>query len=195
MCGEKAATCRKDTPGSGSPPRVRGKANLTKNIGPELRITPACAGKSCTFWLPLRRDEDHPRVCGEKHHIRLPLMRVTGSPPRVRGKVPISVTLKPLHGITPACAGKRPVPALPPSVAWDHPRVCGEKRLIISGICGFTGSPPRVRGKGKSYAGKICHVRITPACAGKSSFPTASVPWCWDHPRVCGEKCQRGREH
>ena len=70
------------------------------------------------------------------------------------------------------------------------------------------GSPPRVRGEGHQARHRRVVYRITPACAGRSSFPAAQriekwiTPACAgrrdtrrnarkarkDHPRVCGEK-------
>ena len=48
---------------------MRGKANADREEQLRIRITPACAGKSCIdydFELSL---EDHPRVCGEKNFV------------------------------------------------------------------------------------------------------------------------------
>ena len=50
-------------------------------------------------------------------------------------------------GITPACAGKRPIKQLS-DIEWqDHPRVCGEKVRDFAALVKKDGSPPRVRGK------------------------------------------------
>ena len=49
------------------------------------------------------------------------------------------------------------------------------------------GSPPRVRGKLKDVAGSDIVVRITPACAGKTSPTAYDIASGQDHPRVCGE--------
>ena len=122
--------------------------------------------------------------------------RMTGSPPRVRGKG----AHKPVRlldgGITPAYAGKRHMGHAALLVHRDHPRVCGEKDSSSASTVSVMGSPPRMRGKG--YIGKAFSVcpGITPAYAGKR------LPCCWvparrqDHPRVCGEKksgCVPGR--
>ena len=72
-----------------------------------MRITPACAGKSDGPAEVVTEFKDHPRVCGEKHHIKEADLYPEGSPPRVRGKAD--------------CAG------LPLHRKEDHPRVCGEK--------------------------------------------------------------------
>ena len=85
-CGEKICETALSLFTPGSPPRVRGKANVTAITGDNKRITPASAGKSNSdIWL------------GQKK---------VGSPPRVRGKESSAI----IHGtslrITPASAGK-----------------------------------------------------------------------------------------
>ena len=127
-------------------------------------------------------------MCGEKRPNRLSRNRAGGSPPRVRGK---ANTVHPLAGssrITPACAGKRRREIGRERGCEDHPRVCGEKSTGF--FCSETeaGSPPRVRGKVTLKLFISIVGRITPACAGKSSY---YYGYCWcikDHPRVCGEK-------
>ena len=111
-----------------------------------------------------------------------------GSPPRMRGKDHGLQHIAPDAGITPACAGKRNSWAVHWTIQRDHPRVCGEKCLIASHTFSKWGSPPRVRGKVKSYLNIAGATRITPACAGKSANSSSSSGAPWDHPRVCGEK-------
>ena len=86
-------------------------------------------------------------MCGEK---RLsPRMRAfsVGSPPRVRGKDSLTYPSLGSIRITPACAGKRSLAVIPPGIARDHPRVCGEKDRVLRERGPLVGSPPRVRGK------------------------------------------------
>ena len=151
-------------------------------------ITPACAGKREIVVLILYAIEDHPRVCGEKILSSRSARPRAGSPPRVRGKVDMLLHLRPEVGITPACAGKSPdCPAFRRS-AWDHPRVCGEKKQIIDAFRRGEGSPPRVRGKVEWRYFLAAHTGITPACAGKSKIRVRANRGRGDHPRVCGEK-------
>ena len=90
--------------------------------------------------------------------------------------------------ITPACAGKsRSQPRLP-CTGRDHPRVCGEKLRIVEVGRVKEGSPPRVRGKGRSKRFRCTSPWITPAYAGKSSAAAAARICAMDHPRVCREK-------
>ena len=90
----------------GSPPRVRGKVFSHFGQRFSFRITPACAGKSQPQTAPASSAEDHPRVCGEKIGACDLPNRLSGSPPRVRGKGPVVLIRQLCLGITPACAGK-----------------------------------------------------------------------------------------
>lgn len=98
-----------------------------------------------TFSSALGRD--HPRMCGEKF-TRFVLQKTPyGSPPRMRGKVHLHPSLQVHLGITPAYAGKSKQSTSNMIFSQDHPRVCGEKRLMeLRGVVG-EGSPPRMRGK------------------------------------------------
>ena len=90
----------------GSPPRVRGKGIVHVFVPEKLGITPAYAGKRMLYARAVRRDRDHPRVCGEKTAPRHRLHLAKGSPPRMRGKAPSNVDVPGTYGITPAYAGK-----------------------------------------------------------------------------------------
>ena len=70
-------------------------------------ITPAYAGKRPGHIPPREREQDHPRMCGEKCHSRLSAASALGSPPHVRGKGVQKRDSRVAVGITPAYAGKR----------------------------------------------------------------------------------------
>ena len=109
----------------------------------------------------------------------------------MRGKVDAK-RFSVLHdGITPACAGKRPLLLSSRTVLWDHPRVCGEKCLALLYACALVGSPPRVRGKDTGGLRPQKGIRITPACAGKRRSGRQRDARDRDHPRVCGEKADQ----
>ena len=168
VCGEKASGDATAPEVQGSPPRVRGKDMKASTKRAKNGITPACAGKRPGCCPLSRPNWDHPRVCGEKKLTDCANFRCIGSPPRVRGKVPLALCKFLLEGITPACAGKRLSPLWRVGLLQDHPRVCGEKAYYQTRICCKWGSPPRVRGKGEALALASSESRITPACAGKS---------------------------
>ena len=135
-----------------------------------------------------KRYGDHPRVCGEKQTIVGEYGPELGSPPRVRGKVELHHQDQTHVGITPACAGKSWTALRGTEKRGDHPRVCGEKLLILGRQLLHLGSPPRVRGKGRGRGMALAHHGITPACAGKRQWFSLGVFIASDHPRVCGEK-------
>ena len=66
VCGEKTSGCCFLGPSSGSPPRMRGKAQAEQVRRFLNGITPAYAGKSVSRLLRKASLWDHPRVCGEK---------------------------------------------------------------------------------------------------------------------------------
>ena len=188
MCGEKNMCLSVRPIRTGSPPRVRGKGLYRFGGRPLPGITPAYAGKSHFQQRLFRPCRDHPRMCGEKHCTSTPIALVSGSPPRMRGKVSAGKILLHDGGITPACAGKRAGRAPKRRSRWDHPRVCGEKLKHPKYTTDKGGSPPRVRGKVEEPEMIDMSMGITPACAGKSSRMNGMRVYTWDHPRVCGEK-------
>ena len=105
----------------------------------------------------------------------------------MRGKPLLYDTDSTFLGITPAGAGKTLPPRQTPSSAQDHPRRCGENRLV--GLCEglYCGSPPQVRGKLCWLCGAKTVYRITPAGAGKTPNTGFRLQFPWDHPRRCGE--------
>ena len=191
MCGEKALRWCLDSSNRGSPPRVRGKGRQPCYCKSSPGITPACAGKRESSFFRILISEDHPRVCGEKLVAHHSTYRRIGSPPRVRGKESAGDRWRRWLGITPACAGKSYTCQLEVQDGWDHPRVCGEKKLTLEGLFSIVGSPPRVRGKASRPSQYLSAYRITPACAGKSSISRWRRVPAWDHPRVCGEKTKK----
>ena len=76
----------------------------------------------------------------------------------------------------------------------DHPRRCGENRLVLTFFpCGL-GSPPQVRGKQRNFILHIGAARITPAGAGKTCRKATLASASRDHPRRCGENDVRLRK-
>ena len=116
VCGEKQVLAYFMQTLPGSPPRMRGKAEVALHADFPEWITPAYAGKS---WFKLTRRRGH-----------------WGSPPRVRGKALVRPCWKLSTGITPACAGKSarrqagpPGPAPPPQMrsGWSPPLCTGRQ--------------------------------------------------------------------
>ena len=176
----------------GSPPRGRGKVDSLSRQLTGSGITPAWAGKSKEPLKICEKQEDHPRVGGEKLDLLAVVFSALGSPPRGRGKDVDWLGFNQFFRITPAWAGKSGYSSTAGSSGKDHPRVGGEKTDFIFLWRMVKGSPPRGRGKAVYFCHLCPQHRITPAWAGKSirahNIPTAEM----DHPRVGGEK--RGLE-
>ena len=147
VCGEKSRVCPRSDPGTESPPRMRGKGSFVLLLGELIRITPACAGKRRSSPGRASGRGDHPRMCGEKMMKAGSNCAMLGSPPRMRGKVRSAATGDQTEGITPAYAGKRKRKTGLRRQTQDHPRVCGEKKLLNHSDPSISGSPPRMRGK------------------------------------------------
>ena len=169
VCGEKRQNLGPHTARKGSPPRMRGKVNQYVHDELRLGITPACAGKRRQPVHRATPRQDHPRVCGEKFFLLCCCAILKGSPPRMRGKGLCSGKLGLAQRITPAYAGKSCPGVYGYGFTGDHPRVCGEKLIVILYKSLYMGSPPRMR--------------------GKAIAPGRPAPGLRDHPRVCGEKC------
>ena len=131
-CGEKLLGGRLVRRLSGSPPPMRGKADMKLEDSMTAGITPAHAGKRTCSRLCSYRREDHPRPCGEKNTKRARCHMLAGSPPPMRGKGSCPVQLRCVNGITPAHAGKRSSIHGRLCSHGDHPRPCGEKLSLLT---------------------------------------------------------------
>ena len=125
---------------------------------------------------------------GEKLDLLAVVFSALGSPPRGRGKDVDWLGFNQFFRITPAWAGKSHLGVFCREPHRDHPRVGGEKRLILFVFRAVTGSPPRGRGKGDTNYKIPRFFGITPAWAGKSFCRHSHVIQNADHPRVGGEK-------
>ena len=174
-CGENKNDPEEVALKKGSPPRMRGKQNITLVYNNDKRITPADAGKTCLTAPKRTKRWDHPRGCGENEYKKIYNISDMGSPPRMRGKPMHPAVVNASTGITPADAGKTNHTSLPHLGHWDHPRGCGENQFARLQILCHPGSPPQVRGK-RGHSDRPAQSRgITPAGAGKTS-ETASMP-------------------
>ena len=105
-CGENEKDVLAYKGKRGSPPRMRGKLSAKDFGDPEIRITPAHAGKTYFFMPHQLRPADHPRACGENSSGLSTAPEKCGSPPRMRGKRKLYGITAMEKRITPAHAGK-----------------------------------------------------------------------------------------
>ncbi len=106
----------------------------------------------------------------------------------MRGKVYLSDRRRSKLRITPAYAGKSVLRCTHFQKKKDHPRLCGEKQIILSHFIFLRGSPPPMRGKDGADTKPFASIRITPAYAGKRQATLSAARQTRDHPRLCGEK-------
>ena len=126
-------------------------------------------------------------MCGENRPGRVHVDDLGGSSPRVRGKHHRRRRDPHRWRLIPACAGKTGPAPVACSAARAHPRVCGENFLSWAPRTALMGSSPRVRGKPGQVLHGGAHVRLIPACAGKTGLRSALRKPARAHPRVCGE--------
>ncbi len=188
MGGEKCGMMQQPTLWLGSPPHGRGKGWPAAPSRKPAGITPAWAGKSGWALRIISIAWDHPRMGGEKRTSRPETARRRGSPPHGRGKGTSTRWRETAGRITPAWAGKSFVIVSFSLFYWDHPRMGGEKQLLLPFAPCKSGSPPHGRGKGISYETQQEFERITPAWAGKSLSTPPQLVIRRDHPRMGGEK-------
>ena len=173
---------------NGSPPHTRGQASvILKNLF-IVRITPAYAGtRSLHMYLP-ERLRDHPRIRGDKPALWPLKIESEGSPPHTRGQARSADLNKPRFRITPAYAGTsehrwqrvRPI--------RDHPRIRGDKAILLFFHQACRGSPPHTRGQDKVHTPSGLTYGITPAYAGTSDSISGRSGDPEDHPRIRGDK-------
>ena len=71
--------------------------------------------------------------------------------------------------------------------------MCGKNLEYLLETLTLWGSPPRVREKPVSGFVVVSNVGITPACAGKTHYPSVECCQAEDHPRVCGKNASLER--
>ena len=129
---------------------------------------------------------DHPRECGANSRSPVFIGRVSGSSPRVRGKLCLLFSLGIAVRIIPASAGQTEEGPQAHRRWSDHPRECGANTTLLPRLLIVFGSSPRVRGKHTALARSRTCPRIIPASAGQTRRPQAQRKRRTDHPRECG---------
>ena len=105
VCGEHFFPFELSSDEKGSSPRMRGAPSASDRAGRKWRIIPAYAGSTLGIAKLGKREQDHPRVCGEHLFRILDSDRDLGSSPRMRGARDGYVAALGRKGIIPAYAG------------------------------------------------------------------------------------------
>ena len=153
----------------GSPPLARERRGISRRVLNNGRITPACAGKTVEFGVSMTQQQDHPRLRGKDLSTPLRLGKRLGSPPLARERHSLSTFLRYLPRITPACAGKTSILKYLAESSRDHPRLRGKDSSSSYTPRAQEGSPPLARERPALTIPLNSALRITPACAGKTS--------------------------
>ena len=165
---------------------MRGKRHVGHAQVHDGRIIPARAGQTArprAVWLWRAH---HPRACGANCRCCNMFWTVSGSSPRVRGKLIGHLSFLLDKRIIPARAGQTPPNSPFRRFHPDHPRACGANAAKLALPSLPSGSSPRVRGKPTGERRQMAKLRIIPARAGQTCRPAPSSTASPDHPRACG---------
>ncbi len=173
VCGDDGNVTPEDGMVMGLPPRVRGRRRRYDRLARPHRATPACAGTTSPSGSASPRTPGYPRVCGDDFSSTAAARRMTGLPPRVRGRLHGIAGSDTGWGATPACAGTTPRHQSHRPRTPGYPRVCGDDLESVQEPVGCFGLPPRVRGRPASSRDGNGSTRATPACAGTTRWLTA----------------------
>ena len=170
----------------GPSPRVRGKRGGGVLYTPDLRSIPARAGETWRGRALHPRSTVHPRACGGNVEGACSTPPIYGPSPRVRGKRPHDLHVRPEDGSIPARAGE--TAAIVPTRAGVkvHPRACGGNCLRHRSTSHMRGPSPRVRGKRTRARRTIPRGGSIPARAGETARRAGRMRRPSVHPRACG---------
>ena len=132
-------------------------------------------------------------MCGEHRYRTLDMEYNPGSSPHVRGALETSEETEVLTGIIPACAGSTQTHSKGAGLMRDHPRMCGEHNVSQRAHGFNTGSSPHVRGAPSAGQAQPVATGIIPACAGSTHRLQSNRQENRDHPRMCGEHPEAGK--
>ncbi len=158
----------------GLPPRRRGRLLDTQPSVISDGTTPAQAGKTTQRTGRLASPRDYPRAGGEDLWRRYVVWRLSGLPPRRRGRHSWAASRIKSRGTTPAQAGKTACRPASRAVRWDYPRAGGEDVTRERDEAVEAGLPPRRRGRPAFRPKPRPHRGTTPAQAGKT--PSTAQP-------------------
>ncbi len=166
-CGEEPRATYRELLGTGSSPRLRGRALCRDLQLAGVRVIPAPAGKSAGIGVSCGISQGHPRACGEEDPYDDSVCRREGSSPRLRGRGSGLRAAEAHAGVIPAPAGKSTIVAGGLVAAAGHPRACGEEPSGGSSSASAAGSSPRLRGRARRTSDGANGEGVIPAPAGK----------------------------
>ena len=170
-----------------SSPRERGKLRFASDSRIALRLIPAWAGKTRRTARTPSGSTAHPRAGGENRSAATLIRSLVGSSPRGRGKHEAWAFDAEAGRLIPARAGKTRCSSMGRMCRTAHPRAGGENLASPLTARLKFGSSPRGRGKLGPDRSLQTRVRLIPARAGKTGWPSARPGASPAHPRAGGE--------
>ena len=172
---------------AGSSPLARGTRQGREEEGHLVRLIPARAGNTLSYFGGGNVHPAHPRSRGE--HSNFPRFRLFdfGSSPLARGTHRHYQAPTPAPRLIPARAGNTGSPAAQAPASPAHPRSRGEH---LSGVLAYSnarGSSPLARGTRRRFHPRHRSVRLIPARAGNTIFDPHNIDSPAAHPRSRGE--------
>ncbi len=162
----------------GSPPRGRGRPATAYSSLSCIGLTPARAGTALPWRMMRPCRWAHPRAGGDGTVADSSLRRVSGSPPRGRGRRRGRLADPEAMGLTPARAGTAPALQRRSGCCRAHPRAGGDGSDRVLLILRARGSPPRGRGRQSSTVPSGSGPGSPPRGRGRqsSTVPSGSGP-------------------
>ena len=173
--------------GAGSSPHTRGALRRGDGAERRRRIIPAYAGSTPCRPPAGSRSPDHPRIRGEHLADIDGRSQRSGSSPHTRGAPQTPGRGHILWGIIPAYAGSTAPSSPACRWRWDHPRIRGEHKSILTDRSMPVGSSPHTRGARAPAPASRRTSGIIPAYAGSTRSNTDRNHRRPDHPRIRGE--------
>ena len=144
-------------------------------------------GKAEGATSPDITDPGHPHGCGESASGYFHAVFISGSSPRVWGKLRPSVILLEFQRVIPTGVGKALSRSRKTSSGPGHPHGCGESVIRCSVAQIPSGSSPRVWGKPHHRFFKRSQSRVIPTGVGKAKPRNRNRKRYAGHPHGCGE--------
>ena len=191
VCGaDPLGHCRQSPP-SGSSPRVRSRPGRERLPARHPGIISACAEQTPGTGCVEAPGRDHLRVCGADPSNSSRNHAGSGSSPRVRSRL-VGLALRVgVEGIISACAEQTTLVRRQGRMRQDHLRVCGADDAAAAIATVNAGSSPRVRSRQQPQRGVNAVARIISACAEQTSVVAWGADRDEDHLRVCGADYSR----
>jgi len=187
MRGEHAIDRKFLPQAQGSSPHARGTRFTESALVPDLRLIPACAGNTRSYFRLIASAAAHPRMRGEHQSPMNTQPTSAGSSPHARGTPSRLGEAATLGRLIPACAGNTDRGWASLRTPMAHPRMRGEHSCVCMAVPIAGGSSPHARGTQITMQTARRTPGLIPACAGNTIPAILNSLSKWAHPRMRGE--------